>query len=209
MKYKIHSHGDLVLLGQTAVILLMEGIVKERILEDSCNELANLGHTGSTEDMSFETEFDFEKDSRYLLYHLIAVGTTMLELYCTDYIAKKKFFGGYQQDPIAAMSFIKGLENEINDFKQKEEMADLQIIVFNDKMPPGGKYSYGEKLSAIRFPYFSPDGCSEESFMDTFYNFAVDISFIRRPKKPSAIYLERFGDLKEISLMLLNNFFID
>lgn len=47
----------------------------------------------------------------------------MLELYCTDYITKKKFFGGHEQDRYSAMSFIKGIENELHIFKEKEEIG--------------------------------------------------------------------------------------
>ncbi len=37
-------------------------------------------------------------------------GTTLLKYNSTDYIMKKKLFGGFEEDLFKAFTFIKGLE---------------------------------------------------------------------------------------------------
>jgi hypothetical protein len=211
MKYIIHNHDKLTLLGQDAVSILIHEVIKDGIIEDFCNELASLGHTDVTKDMVFEKEFDFQFDSHYVLYHIISMGATFLEFHCSDFIVKRKLFIGYENDILGIMAFIKGLENALSNFKQKGEISSLQKIEAEHK-PNNVEYHNGPMLGMAELPYFSTfGGCSGEDLMRALYEFGYNMAYIRKPKNPQAInqvFMEKTEVISDVSRKILGSFFI-
>jgi hypothetical protein len=131
--YNIYGSKKLVSLGQDAVSMLGEEVVTKGILDEFANVLTNLDNPATNSDMVLSKEFDIPNDTHYMLFHLVTLGAAFLKIECHEYVVRKKFFRGYDEDIYNSMFFIEGLGNGLQQFRL---MACLETSIFRSMPAP-------------------------------------------------------------------------
>jgi hypothetical protein len=211
MKFKVFSEDKLQLLGQEVGGIFIRELMEEKILQQFVHTLSTLDKFEDyNEVIRFEKEFDTETDADYVFYHLVMFGTTLLKYNSTNYIMKKKFFGGYEEDLFKAFSFVKGLEAGLFHFRQKGILDKVYEIKADIKVH-SIEYSHGEPLSKLPLPYFYYEH-SNKNLNEISLDFASNLAYIRKPENPDIVIevINEFTkDIVPIVHRILNYYFVE
>lgn len=209
MKFKVFNEDKLTLLGLDSVALIINELLENHI-QEFAHALATIDEIEDLkEEIQFEKDYEYPNDFEYILYHLVMFGTTVLKYNATDYVVRKKFFGGYAEDTFKAFSYVGGLENGVYNFRQKGNLNNIREIKV-EKKGDNLNYYYGEPLSKVPLPYFHEYGDSSLNLIAL--KFAQNIAYLRKPKNPEiaiGVFNEKAKEIVPLAHRILRHFFVE
>lgn len=211
VNFKVYNEDKLQLLGQDSVAIMARLLFETEKIQEFSNGLSRIDYKDELkEKIQFSQNFDNNIHPEQVLFYMVMYGATLIRYYATDYIKEKKLFGGYKENLIKVLSFSKGLEVGLDNFKARGNFINIKSINANIT-ETSYEYSFGETLNKIPLPFFWFE-YTKQTLDEITIDFATKISSIRQPKYPNiviGVFYEKAKEIVPLSQKILTHFFIE